>query len=93
MPIKPKVAVLTTDQPQRVISSDAPELSSARIQLELEAFQLGSARGILGSARIVSNLAKRAICTTCRNFFHINCKVLFKLQNYIQIMALYEMYA
>ena len=25
-------------------SSDAPELSSARIQLELEAFQLGSAR-------------------------------------------------
>ena len=27
-----------------VISSDAPKLSSARIQLELEAFQLGSAQ-------------------------------------------------
>ena len=29
-----------------VISSDAPKLSSALIQLELEAFQLGSACGI-----------------------------------------------
>ena len=40
-------AVIPTEQwPKFVyqISSDAPELSSARIQLELEAFQLGSAR-------------------------------------------------
>ena len=48
------------------IFSDESELSSARIQLELEAFQLGSARGILSSAPIVRNLAKRAICTICK---------------------------
>ena len=41
-----------------VLSSDAPKLISAGIQLELEAFQLGSARGILGSARVVKNQAK-----------------------------------
>ena len=46
-----------------VISSDAPELSSARIQLELEDFQLGSAHEILGSAHIAKNLTQRAICT------------------------------
>ena len=33
-----------------VISSDAPKLSSALIQLELEAFQLGLACGIFGSS-------------------------------------------
>ena len=32
--------------------SDAPELGSARIQLELEAFQLGSARAFFGPARV-----------------------------------------
>ena len=36
-----------------VISSDAPELSSARIQLELEDFQLGSARLVGFSSQLV----------------------------------------
>ena len=46
-----------------IFTSDAPELSSARIQLELEDFQLGSAREILGSAHIAKNLTQQAICT------------------------------
>ena len=36
-----------------VITSDAPELSSARIQLELEDFQLGSARLVRFWAQLI----------------------------------------
>ena len=38
-----------------VISSDAPKLSSALIQLELEAFQLGSPRLVKFSAHLLKN--------------------------------------
>ena len=44
------------------ISSDAPKLSSARIQLKLEAFQLGSARAIFGTARFAKIWPNQAIC-------------------------------
>jgi len=46
-----------------VPASDAPELSSAQLQLELEDFQLGLAHQIFGSAGIAKNLTKQAICT------------------------------
>ena len=40
---------------------DESELSSARIQLELEDFQLGSACGIFEPARVLEILPERAI--------------------------------
>ena len=49
-----------------VISSDSPKLSSALIQLELEAFQLGSACEIFGPS--LKNPKPSTI--VCDNFTH-----------------------
>ena len=49
-----------------VISSDAPKLSSALIQLELEAFQLGLAYGIFSSS--LKN--PKTFTAVCDNFTH-----------------------
>ena len=70
---------------QKVNSSDASELSSARIQLELEGFQLGSAREIFEPAR-PENLSSNELnmkfrtnvffylfyfCFLCINTYHL----------------------
>ena len=47
---------------KKVIRSDALELSLAQIQLKLEAFQLGSACAIFGTARFAKIWPNRAIC-------------------------------
>ena len=49
-----------------VISSDSPKLSSALIQLELEAFQLGSACEIFGPS--LKN--PKTFSAICNNFTH-----------------------
>ena len=48
-------------------TSDESELSSARIQLELEDFQLGSARGIFEPARVLEILPERAVSAPPKN--------------------------
>ena len=50
-----------------VISNDAPKLSSALIQLELEAFQLGLACGIFGSS-LKNPKPSTAICNNFTRF-------------------------
>ena len=56
----------------RVITSDAPELSSARIQLELAraggfSARLGSARGVFEPARVLEILPERAVSAPPKN--------------------------
>ena len=53
-----------------VISSDAPELSSALIRLELEAFQLGLAYGIFSSS-LKNPKSFRAVCDKFNIFLEV----------------------